>query len=104
MAKFTKKKSGDTPAISTASLPDIIFILLFFFMVTTTLRETNLLVENTLPFADEVEKLEKKEMLSYIYIGKPSPRYQNTFGTEARIQLNDKFASLSEIKDFIYAE
>lgn len=104
MSKFTKKKSGDTPAISTASLPDIIFILLFFFMVTTTLRETNLLVKNTLPYADEVEKLDKKELVSYIYIGEPSERYQSTYGTEGRVQLNDKFASLSEIKDFIYSE
>jgi hypothetical protein len=73
-------------------------------MVTTTLRETNLLVKNTLPYADEVEKLDKKELVSYIYIGEPSERYQSTYGTEGRVQLNDKFASLSEIKDFIYSE
>lgn len=104
MSKFKKKKSGGTPAISTASLPDIVFILLFFFMVATTLRQTNLKVQSVLPFADQVEKLEKKELVSYIYIGEPVERYQSTYGTEARIQLNDKYASLSEIQDFIYAE
>lgn len=104
MARFNKKKSGETPAISTASLPDIVFILLFFFMVSTTMRETSLKVENTLPFADQVEKLEKKELVSYIYAGAPSERYQETFGTEARVQLNDKYASLDEIQSFIYAE
>lgn len=104
MARFNKKKSNETPPISTASLPDIVFMLLFFFMVSTTMRQTNLLVENQLPYADQVEKLDKKELVSYIYIGAPSDRYKSTYGTEARIQLNDKFASLSEIRDFIYSE
>jgi len=39
MGKFKKKKGGDLPAISTASLPDIVFMLLFFFMVATVMRE-----------------------------------------------------------------
>ena len=45
MSKFKKKKSGDQPAISTASLPDIVFMLLFFFMVTTVMREVDLKIE-----------------------------------------------------------
>ena len=104
MSKFKKKKSGDLPAISTASLPDIVFMLLFFFMVATTMRDTTLMVKNELPFADQVEKLEKKDLVMYIYAGKPSPRYQQTFGTEARIQLNDKFASVGEVQQFIFSE
>ena len=104
MAKFTKKKSSELPAISTASLPDIVFMLLFFFMVATTMRETTLKVQNTLPYADQVEKLDKKDLVMYIYAGKPSSRYQGSFGTEARIQLNDNFADVSEIQQFIYSE
>lgn len=104
MAKFTKKKSSDLPAINTASLPDIVFMLLFFFMVATTMRETTLKVQNTLPYADQVEKLDKKDLVMYIYAGKPSSRYQGSFGTEARIQLNDNFADVSEIQQFIYSE
>ena len=104
MAKFTKKKSSELPAISTASLPDIVFMLLFFFMVATVMRENTLMVENKLPYADQVEKLEKKDLVMYIYAGKPSERYRGTYGTEARIQLNDKFADVSEIQQFIYAE
>ena len=104
MSKFTKKKSSELPAISTASLPDIVFMLLFFFMVATTMRETNELVENQLPYADQVEKLEKKDLVMYIYAGKPVERYRASVGSEARIQLNDKFASVSEIQAFIYAE
>lgn len=104
MAKFAKKKSGDLPAISTASLPDIVFMLLFFFMVATVMRKNTLMVQNKLPYADQVEKLDKKDLVMYIYAGKPSKRYQAKFGTEARIQLNDKFASVEEIQPFIYSE
>ncbi|HZW63282.1 MAG TPA: biopolymer transporter ExbD [Flavobacteriaceae bacterium] len=103
MSKFKKKKGGGTPGISTASLPDIVFMLLFFFMVATVMRETSLKVENKLPAADQVEKLDKKNPISYIYAGKPSANYKN-FGTEARIQLNDKFADVNDIAAFIAAE
>lgn len=59
MSKFKKKKGGEIPAVNTASLPDIVFMLLFFFMVVTVLREDNLLVQQTMPKADQVEKLKK---------------------------------------------
>ncbi len=104
MAKFSKKKSGELPAISTASLPDIVFMLLFFFMVSTTMRDSNILVEQRLPKADQVEKLENKNLVMYIYAGPPSTRYQRQFGTAGRIQLNDKFAKVSEIRPFIIQE
>lgn len=103
MSKFKKKGSGDLPAISTASLPDIVFMLLFFFMVATTMRDNTLKVQNDLPFADQVEKLDKN-LTMYIYAGKPSQRYQATFGKEAKIQLNDKFADVKDIQQFVYAE
>jgi len=104
MAKFNKKKGSDVPAVSTASLPDIIFILLFFFMTVTTMKDNTLMVENTLPNASEVKKLEKKDRVIYIYVGKPSREYQKVFGTEPKIQLNDKFASVSEVGDYILEE
>ena len=66
MAKFSKKKSGELPAISTASLPDIVFMLLFFFMVATVMRDTTLMVQNTLPAADQIQKLDKKDRVIYI--------------------------------------
>ncbi len=59
MSKFKKDKSGDLPAISTASLPDIVFMLLFFFMVATVMRDSSLMIENRLPSADQIEKLQK---------------------------------------------
>ena len=104
MAKFNKKKDGDLPAVSTASLPDIVFMLLFFFMTVTTMKDSTLLVQNTLPNASEVKKLEKKDRVLYIYVGKPTREYQKVFGTEPKIQLNDKFADVSEVGDFILME
>ena len=104
MSKFKKKKEGGLPPISTASLPDIVFMLLFFFMVATVIKEDNLKIENNLPSADQIEKLDKKQPISYIYAGKPSERYTSTMGSEARLQLNDKFASPDQIKAFVASE
>ena len=104
MSRFKKKKGGGTPAISTASLPDIVFMLLFFFMVTTVMRETTIMVQQSLPQATEIQKLEKKSLVSYIYIGSPVERMQGTYGTKARIQLNDAFATVDDIPQYITAE
>ena len=104
MAKFRRKGKGGTPAISTASLPDIVFMLLFFFMVSTVMRETELKVKNRLPQATEIKKLEKKSLVAYIYVGKPSRNYQKVYGTEARIQLNDRFSELTDISSFVESE
>ncbi|TBN03239.1 biopolymer transporter ExbD [Hyunsoonleella flava] len=103
MSKFKKKKDGGLAPINTASLPDIVFMLLFFFMVATVMRENELKIKNSLPVANQVEKLDKKNPVSYIYMGKPSANYKQ-YGTEARIQLNDDFASVGDIISFIGAE
>ncbi len=104
MSKFKKAGSKGLPSINTASLPDIVFMLLFFFMVTTVMRETNLKVSVIIPEATEIKKLEKKSLVSFIYIGKPLKNLQKTFGSEPRIQLNDAFATLGDIRDFITSE
>lgn len=104
MSKFKESGKKETPAISTASLPDIVFMLLFFFMVTTTIRDVSLLVKIKLPTATELTKLEKKSLVSYIYVGEPLPQYTKLYGTEPRIQLNDQFAKVSDIPNFILAE
>jgi biopolymer transport protein ExbD len=104
MSKFKKSGNKELPPISTASLPDIVFMLLFFFMVTTTMREVTLNVKIKLPTATELSKLEKKSLVSYIYIGEPLRQFQAKFGVAPRIQLNDQFASVSDISDFVIAE
>jgi len=105
MSKFKKNKKGGTPPISTASLPDIVFMLLFFFMVTTVMRETEMLVDNQLPQATEVKKLERKSLVSYIYVGAPRGNNRKVkYGTKAKLQLNDAYANVSDIQAFIIAE
>lgn len=101
MAKF-KKKTKTTQDIPTSALPDIIFMLLFFFMVTTVMRETDLLIENRIPKAEQIEKLEKKTLVSYIYIGKPKDTKK--YGEEPRIQLNDQLVTPDAIPLYVMEE
>ncbi len=101
MSKFSKKRSGTSPSISTASLPDIIFILLFFFMVVTVMRTAELKVKVFTPYATELTKLEEKSLVNYLYIGRPIQKFQALYGTKPRLQLGDKFAELNEIPLFL---
>jgi len=98
MSKFKKQKK-ELPPISTASLPDIVFMLLFFFMVSTTMRETELMIKPPkLPQAHEVKKFEHKNLVSTVYIGKSlDPNKKGDV-----IQLNDKIARVSDIQGFIF--
>ncbi len=101
MAKFKKEGKKTVPAVSTASLPDIIFMLLFFFMVSTVMREVTLVVSIKPPEASEVQKLEDKSLVSFIYIGKPTKALRAKWGEADRIQLNDAFAEVNQIRDFV---
>ncbi|GJQ64103.1 MAG: biopolymer transporter ExbD [Melioribacteraceae bacterium] len=89
--KFEKKRASTKQEIPTASLPDIVFMLLLFFMVSTTLREVDVLVQYTLPEADAIEKIENKRLISYIWVGK-----------DEKIQLNDNLVTLEEIQPIMY--
>ena len=104
MAVMKKKGGKGTPSVSMASLPDVVFMLLFFFMTSTTMREQELHVRFTLPVATEVEKLEKKSLVSFIYIGPPTLAMQTVWGTAPRIQLNDSYRTEQDILEFIASE
>ncbi|MEO0404769.1 MAG: biopolymer transporter ExbD [Bacteroidota bacterium] len=102
MAKFNRKVKKDSGAISTASLPDIVFMLLFFFMVATVLRTEDERVKVVKPEASEIEKIEKKHLIKYINIGPPQDKAR--FGTAPVIQLNDDFASVEDIQQWVADE
>ena len=105
MSKFGgSNNKKEVPAMSSGSLSDIVFMLLFFFMVTTQMRETENKVIVKMPEASEVVKLERKDLSSYINVGTPTRQYQAQYGTDARIQLNDSFKTIEDIRDFIAAE
>lgn len=101
MSKFNKKRGKANPAISTASLPDIIFMLLFFFMVVTVLRDGEQKVTTVTPSATELTKLEKKSLVNSMLIGRPTKKFQKTYGTKPRLQLGDKFADINDIPLFL---
>jgi hypothetical protein len=71
-------------------------------MVTTVMRETNILVNQKLPKAIQLSKLERKSLISYIYIGEP--KQSSIFGKEPKIQVNDVFVEINEIVLFINQE
>ncbi len=88
---FEKKRANTSPGIPTASMPDIIFMLLLFFMVATTLREQDVFVKFTLPEAKAIEKIENKRLISYLYVGK-----------SGRIQIDDNIVKLKNVQDIMY--
>lgn len=102
MSRFNKGAKKATPELNMGSMSDIIFMLLFFFMVITTMREASLFVKINPPQASEVAKLEKKSLVSYIYVGEPMDAQK--YGTEPRIQLNDQMSGVRDIAQFIEEE
>ena len=104
MAGFKKKASREMPEMNTSSLPDLIFTILFFFMIVTTMREVTLQVKLTVPQGTELEKLEKKSAVSYIYVGPPTDALRAQMGSSTRIQLNDRYAEPREVMDFVAQE
>ena len=101
MGKFRKEGKKEVPQVSTSSLTDIVYMLIFFFMITTTMRDVELKVKNAMPKATEIQKLEHKSLVCSIYIG--TPRDKN-LGTESRIQLDDAFATPDDIANWIQKE
>jgi biopolymer transport protein ExbD len=102
MGKFKQQGEKSTPALNAGSMSDIIFMFLFFFMIITTMRESTLFVRVNVPQGSEIQKLEKKSLNSYIHIGPPIE--ERKFGSAPRIQLNDQFAEVSDIRAFVESE
>jgi len=89
--KFEKRRASSKQEIPTASMPDIVFMLLLFFMVTTTLREVDVLVDFKLPEAKAIEKIENKRLVSYVWVG-----------NNGRIQVNDSIVLLQDVQNIMY--
>ena len=100
-ATFQKKSANTKQEIPTASLPDIIFMLLIFFMVTTVLRETELKVQVAIPTAEAVQKIDQKRLIQYIYVG-PEKLESGGFG-EPAVQVDDAIVDdLPELRQAMY--
>lgn len=122
MIRRIRRREHELPQLNMASLPDLIFTVLFFFMIVTHMRTVDLKVKYTVPQGTELEKLVRKQAVSYIYIGQPINQHLNapldrripatermqghtsSGATDTYIQLNDKIASVSDIENFIKEE
>lgn len=101
MSGHFQKKTKTKQEIPTASLPDIIFMLLIFFMVSTVLRETTVQVRTTLPQAEALTKIDQKRLVSYIYVG-PKKLDGNRLG-ETGVQIDDALVEdLSNVRTIMY--
>lgn len=99
-----KRKPHMVPGLNTASLPDLIFSVLFFFMIVTHMRQVTLKVQYQVPQGKELTRLVKKSAVTSIYIGRPVSGGQKQGSDDVRIQLNDKFATPSDVMDYVIAE
>lgn len=89
-------------AISTASLPDIVFMLLFFFMLVTVLKDEDPMVTVVPPQASELTQIESKHLVQYINIGPPAtPADKEKLGSAPVIQLNDYFADVDQVPAWV---
>lgn len=103
MSMMGRRKYG-VPGLNAASLPDLIFTVLFFFMIVTHMQKVAVRVKYRVPQGTELTRLTKKSAVTYIYIGRPSDDMGKVVGQGMRIQLNDKYASPDEVADYVSAE
>lgn len=99
-----RRRSHDIPELNTASLPDLIFTILFFFMLVTHMRKVAVKVKYQVPQGTELTKLVKKTTITYLYIGKPMSETGQLAGDSLCIQMNDKLVDVAEIKSYLVKE
>ena len=85
------------PGLNTASLPDMVFILLFFFLLLTNMQGNGPMVDVNEPQATEYTILDKKHLQSIIYVGVPFPEYRQERGTNVQVQVDDQWMEIHEI-------
>lgn len=101
---FERNQRHKVPGLNTSSLPDLIFTVLFFFIIVTQMRSVPVKVRYQVPAGTELTKLTRKSAVTYIYIGKPMTGMGGTKGKSVRIQLNDKYADVRSVIDYVSEE
>ena len=97
---FRRRRSRELPELNTASLPDLIFTVLFFFMIVTHMRDVDLQVRYEVPQGTELQKLTHKSAVTYVYIGRVKDAPVDSF----YIQLNNSLATVDDIKAYVESE
>ncbi len=121
------RRLREVPMLNTASLPDLIFTVLFFFMIVTHMRTTTSKVKYALPQGTELKRLVKKSAVTYIYIGRDMPKTTRETSTVAspntssavspntssassmdvsayKVQLNNRVGTIGEVASFVANE
>lgn len=101
---FFRRTRREVPMLNTASLPDLIFTVLFFFITVTHMRQVTLKVKYRVPEGTELTRLVKKSAVMHIYIGKPTDEMSRVVGNETCVQVNDKYADMDEVTDYVAGE
>ena len=100
MRRRFHRPDHSVPELNMASLPDLIFTVLFFFMIVTHMRDVEKRVQYQVPAGTEVEKAQHKSSVVHIYIGQPTDGSTDDYC----IQLNNQIATTAEIARFIETE
>ena len=100
MRRRFRRPDHGVPELNMASLPDLIFTVLFFFMIVTHMRDVEKRVQYQVPSGTEVEKATHKSSVAHIYIGKPMDGSTDDYC----IQLNNQIATTRDIARFIEEE
>lgn len=98
------RKEREVQELNMASLPDLIFTVLFFFILITHMRDVTPMVEYVVPEGTELVKLVPKSAVVNVYVGTPLPDMHSHMHEGIHIQLNDKCATIADIGDFVEAE
>lgn len=121
------RRLREVPMLNTASLPDLIFTVLFFFMIVTHMRTTTSKVQYALPQGTELKRLVKKSAVTYIYIGRDMPKTTRETSTVVspntstavspntstassmdvsayKVQLNNRVGTIDEVASFVANE
>lgn len=91
-----RRRNHEVPGLNTASLPDLIFSVLFFFMIVTHMRNVTPRVKYAVPEGTELQKLGKKHTVRYIYIGRPA-----NGGQTEQIQIDNDFVNIDQIVSYM---
>ena len=75
MKSMFHQSRRSVPSLNVASMPDLIFTVLFFFMIVTHMRSDEVKVRLQVPAGVEVKKLANKQAVVNIYIGKQGDKW-----------------------------
>lgn len=100
MSMFKQRRQREIPQLNMASMPDLIFTVLFFFMIVTHMRSVPVMVKHQVPAGKELTKLSKQPVITYIYIGKPLGGAAADSPSSV-VQVNDKIMEVDAISDYM---